>query len=164
MKQEKFALYGFETKISSDWRVEMNQKSTREQADIVFQSPRGNRVFVSWGPLSKASRFKTLEEHRDNSINQLKKGSEIKSINVSDLKEMQIMGHRALASRVITDVRTGMMGRGIASREIWSVHFHCPELQRYYVMFSMERDHEEFEDMGAVFENFVESVACHALA
>ena len=164
MNQEKFTLYGFETKIPSDWRVEMNQKTTREQADIVFQSPMGNRVFVSWGPLSKASRFKTLEEHRDNSINQLKKGSDIKSINVSGLKEMQIMGHRALVSHVTTDVRVGMMGRGVASREIWSVHFHCSELQRYYVMFSMERDHEEFEDMGAVFETFVENVACHPLA
>ena len=161
MKQERFAIYGFETRIPSDWRVEMNQKTTREQGDIAFQSPKGNRVFVSWGPLSKASRFKTLEEHRDNSITQLKKGSEVKTVNVSDLKEMQIMGHRALVSHVTTEVRAGMMGRNIASREIWSVHFHCPELQRYYVMFSMERDHEEFEDMGAVFESFVESVSCH---
>lgn len=161
MKQEKFALYGFEVKLPSDWRIEMNQKTTREHGDVVFQSPKGNRVFVSWGPLSKAERFKTLEEHRDNSINQLKKGSEIKSLNVSDMKEMQIMGHRALVSHVTTEVRAGMMGRNVASREIWSVHFHCPDLSRYYVMFSMERDHGEFEDLGAVFETFVESASCH---
>lgn len=164
MNQERFALYGLEIMMPSDWRVELNQKATRESADIVFQSQKGNRVFVSWGPLSKAGRFKTLEEHRDNSINQLRKGAEIKSLNVSDLKEMQIMGHRALVTHVTTEVRTSMLGRGTASREIWSVHFHCPELSRYYVMFSMERDHEEFGDMGAVFESFVESTSCHQIS
>lgn len=161
MNQERFALYGFEIKIPADWRVELNQKTTREKGDVVFQSPKGNRVFVSWGPLSQASRFKTLEEHRDSSINQLKKGSEVKALDVSDLKEIQVMGHRALVSHIATEVSAGMMGRNTASREIWSVHFHCPELSRYYVLFSMERDHEEYEDLGAVFETFVESACCH---
>jgi hypothetical protein len=161
MNSEKFALYGFELMIPQDWSVEINPKSSRQKGDVAFQSQKGNRVFVSWGSLDEAKRFKTLEEHRDSSLNQVKKGSDVRSADVSDLRETQICGHRALISHVSAEVRTGMMGRGIAGRDIWSIHFHCPNVSRYYVLFSMERDPAEFEDMGAVFESFVKSMVCH---
>ena len=161
MQNERFALYGFEIKIPAGWRVELNPKSSREKGDVAFQSAKGNRVFVSWGPLSEAKRFKNLEEHRDNSIEQVKKGSDVKSVCVSALKETTVSGHRALVSHVSATIRTGMIGRSVAGRDVWSVHFHCPNLSRYYVMFSMERDKTEFEDMGPVFESFVETMICH---
>ena len=159
---EKFALYGFEIEIPSDWRVEVNPKSTRTKGDTVFQSPKGNRVFVSWGPLEEATRrFKSLEEQRDSSLDQVKKGSDVKSLAVSDLKEVQVFGHRALIAHVSAQIRSGTLGRNITSRDIWSIHFYCPNISRYYVLFSMERDHEEFEDMGQVFNSFAKSMVCH---
>jgi hypothetical protein len=161
MGNEKFAVYGFEILILSDWRVELNPKSSREKGDVAFQSRKGNRVFVSWGPLSEASRFKTLEAHRDSSLERVKKGSDVKSVNVSDLKETKICGHRALVSHVSAVIRAGMMGRNTVGRDIWSVHFHCPNLSRYYVLFSMERDSSEFEDLGPIFESFVSTMVCH---
>jgi hypothetical protein len=161
MRTEKFALYRFELGIPSDWRVELNPKSSRDKGDVVFQSKKGNRVFVSWGPLEEANRFKTLEEHRDSSLNQVKKGSDVKAVSVSDLRETKICGHRALISHVSALIRSGMMGRETVNRDIWSVHFHCPETGRYYVLFSMERDSSEFEDMGPVFESFTTSMVCH---
>ena len=83
METEKFALYGFEIMIPTDWGVELNPKSTRKKGDVAFQSQKGNRVFVSWGSLDEAKRFKTLEEHRDGSLNQVKKGRDVKSLDVS---------------------------------------------------------------------------------
>lgn len=164
MANEKFAVYGFEIAIPSDWRVELNPKSTREKGDVAFQSNKGNRVFVSWGPLVEAQRFKTLEEHRDSSLNQVKKGSDVKTVDVSDLKETSICGHRALVSHISALIRSGVMGRNTASRDIWSVHFHCPKALRYYVIFSMERDSSEFEDMGPVLESFVSTMVCHQVS
>ena len=161
MKSEKFAVYGFEIKIPSDWRVELNPKCSRQKGDVAFQSQKGNRVFVSWGPLEEAKRFNTLEEHRDSSLNQVKKGSDVKSFGVSDLKEIQICGHRALVSHFSAEIRVGMMGRNTSGRDIWSIHFHCPNLSRYYVLFSMERDPAEFEDMASIFDSFSETIICH---
>lgn len=161
MDTEKFSLYGFEIMIPTDWHVELNPKSTRVKGDVAFQSIKGNRVFVSWGSLEDAKKFKTLEEHRDASLNQVKKGSDVKSAEVSDLREIQIGGHRALVSHLSAEVRMGMMGRSIVGRDIWSIHLHCPNTSRYYVLFSMERNSQEFEDMSHVFDSFARTMVCH---
>lgn len=163
--KEKFAIYGIELEIPSDWRVEFNPKGTRKKADVVFQSPQGNRFFVSWGPLSDAQRkFKTLEEHRDFGIQRVKKGPDVRSIEVSDLRELQIDGHRALLSHVDAKIQRGMMSRGFARRDIWSIHFYCPETSRYYVIYSMQRDSDEFDDLSTIFRTLAEGVKCHPSA
>jgi hypothetical protein len=160
--KEKFAMYGLEVEIPADWRVEFNPKGNRKKGDVVFQSPKGNRFFVSWGPLEEAQkRFKTLEEHRDYGIKRVKKGPDVRSIDVTDLREIQITGHRALVSHVGAKLQRGMMSRGVSNRDIWSVHFHCPNSSRYYVIYSMQRDAQEYEDISAVFNNLISTVACH---
>ena len=159
---ERFSLYGFEIMIPKDWQVELNPKSTRKKGDVAFQSQKGNRVFVSWGALEDAKKFKTLEEHRDSSFNQVKKGSDVKSAEVSDLREIHICGHRALVSHLSAEVRMGAMGRNVVGRDIWSIHLHCPDSSRYYVLFSMERNSQEFEDMSRVFESFANTMVCHS--
>ena len=162
VSKERFALYGLELQIPSNFRVEVNPKGSRAKGDIVFQSPRGNRFFVSWGPLDAATkRFKTLEEHRDANIKRVQKGPDVKSIEVTDLNEINVGGHRALTSHVSAQVRQGMMSRGVAKREIWSIHFYCEPSSRYYVVYCMERDQGEFEDIKSAFNAIANSVSCH---
>ncbi|MDA4130691.1 MAG: hypothetical protein OK457_07960 [Thaumarchaeota archaeon] len=163
--KEKFAMYGLEVEIPADWRVEFNPKGNRKKGDVVFQTPKGNRFFVSWGPLEEAQkRFKTLEEHRDYGIKRVKKGPDVRSVDVTDLSEIQIGGHRALVSHVAAKLQRGMMSRGVSNRDIWSVHFHCPNSSRYYVIYSMQRDAEEFEDIGIIFSDLARTVSCHPSA
>jgi hypothetical protein len=160
--KEKFALYGIELEIPGDWRFEFNPKGSRKKADVVFQSPQGNRFFVSWGPLDEAlKRFKTLEAHRDYGIQRVKKGPDVRSIEVSDLNELQIGGHRGLLSHVNAKIQRGMMSRGVSQRDIWSIHFHCPESSRYYVIYSMQRDADEFDDLSVIFRSLANSMRCH---
>ena len=128
----------------------------------MFQSPQGNRFFVSWGPLADAEKkFKTLEEHRDYGIKRIKKGPDVKSTDVTDLAELQIDGHRALLSHVGAKIQRGMMSRAVAQRDIWSIHFHCPQTSRYYVVYSMQRDSDEFEDLSGMFRNLASTIKCH---
>ncbi len=160
--KEKFAMYGMEVEIPADWRVEFNPKGNRKKGDVVFQSPGGNRFFVSWGPLDEAQkRFKTLEDHRDYGIKRVQKGPDVRSTEVSDLSEIQIDGHKALVSHVAAKIQRGMMSRGVSQRDIWSVHFHCPNTSRYYVIYSMQRDAAEYEDIRVVFNSLIRTVACH---
>ncbi len=160
--KEKFAVYGIELEIPADWRVEFNPKTTRRKADVVFQSPHGNRFFISWGPLADAEKkFKTLEEHRDYGVKRVQKGPDVRSAEVSDLVERQVDGHRALVSHVTAKLQRGMMSRGTSSREIWSIHFHCPITSRYYVVYSMQRESDEFDDLSSIFRELADSMKCH---
>jgi len=159
---EAFALYGFEAQIRDDWRVEVNPKAKRKKGDVVFHTPLGNRLFVSWGPLEDASRrFKTLEEHRDWNVEQIKKSPNLKEFDVSDKREYLINGHRALSAHVKASLKQGFGGRGTLVEDIWSVRFYCPNLSRYYVIYSQQRDAHEFKDFGQVFNSIVGGFRCH---
>ena len=111
--------------------------------------------------LDDAKRFNTLEEHRDKSLDQVKKGTDVKSYTVSSLKEIRVGGHRALVSHVSAEIRSGMIGARVLGREVWSVHLHCPNLSRYYVLLSIERDPSEFGDMEEIFDSLIETMVCH---
>jgi hypothetical protein len=161
-QQEKFAMYGFEVKIPSDWRVEVNPKSTREKGDVAFHSKLGNRFFVTWGKLSNVEgRFKSLEEHRDKNVKQIRSGPDVKNVNISDSHEEQILGHRALFSHVTADVKAGMFSRNSYEREMWSIHLYCPERSRYYVVYSLLRDPKEYSDFATTFNSMGRSLVCH---
>ena len=160
--KEQFALYGMQVEIPNDWRVEFNPKGGRNKGDVVFHSPRGNRIFVSWGPLYDAmKRFKTLEEQRDSSISRVKKGPDVRSLSVSEMREDKIRGHRALVSHVSASVKAGFMARTAAEKDLWSIHFYCPNLSRYYVLYSLLRTPDEFENFGAIFNSVAKSLSCH---
>lgn len=162
MNTEKFAIYGFEIKIPSDWRVEINPKTTREHGDVAFHSKKGNRIFVSWGALEGATkRFKSLEAQRDSSIERIRKGPDVTGVEVSDLRETLIGGHRALISHVKASLKSGFMSKTVQQREVWSLHTHCPNISRFYVVYSMTRDPLEFENFPSVFNNVSGSLVCH---
>ena len=165
MDEEKFALYGFETEIPKDWRVELNPKSERVKGDVAFQTPRGSRFFVSWGALEEAEkRFKSLGDHRDTSVQQIKKGPDVKSVEIKDAKEQDICGHRALVSHVTASVKSGFMSRNAVDREMWSAHFYCPDSSRYYIIYSLLRSEQEDKEFQSVFQNMTGSFRCHTKA
>jgi len=160
--KESFALYGFQVEIPDNWRVEVNQKSTRQKGDVAFQSQGGNRIFVSWGPLDQAmKRFKSLEEHRDNSVKQIKESPDVKTVGVQESTEVMIGDHRSLVTHVSASVKKGMMSKATNDRDMWSVHFYCPNTSRYYVMYNMIRDITEFPDFSLVFNTISRSMTCH---
>lgn len=159
---ERFAMYGFEVKIPDDWRVEVNPKSTRQKGDIAFHSKSGNRFFITWGDLVNVEgRFKSLEEHRDQNVKQIRSGPDVKSVNIEDSREEQVSGHKALFSHVSADVKTGMFSRGSYERDMWSLHLYCPNRSRYYVIYCLLRDPKEYVDFASVFNTMARSLICH---
>jgi hypothetical protein len=159
---EKFALYGFQLEIPDNWRIEVNPKSTRQKGDVAFHSPKGNRFFISWGKLEDASkRFSTLEEHRDRNLKQIKKGQDVKQVEMGQNYEAQISGHRALFTEVKAEVKQGMFGRATYNREMWSMHLYCEKRGRYFVVYCLLRDPSEYEDYSKVFKSMANSFVCH---
>jgi hypothetical protein len=161
-KPEKFALYGFQMEIPDNWRIEVNPKSTRLKGDVAFHSPKGNRFFISWGKLEDASkRFTTLEAHRDQNLKQIRKGQDVKQVDVGQSYEARISGHRSLFTEVRAEVKQGMFGRASYVREMWSVHLYCENRGRYFVIYCLLRDPKEYEDYGKVFKSMANSLVCH---
>jgi len=161
---EAFALYGFELRIPKTWRVELNPKDTRDTCDVAFHTPKRNRIFVSWGSLEEANkRFKTLEEHRDWTLSELKKARGVKAISITSSGETRICGHRALVTQVSASLGGGIMAPPQPVREMGSAFFYCPEGGRYYVVHSQLRFPDEFANFREVFDSLLRSVKCHAV-
>jgi hypothetical protein len=159
---EKFALYGFQLEIPNNWRIEVNPKSTREKGDVAFHSPKANRFFISWGKLENATnRFKSLEEHRDKNIKQIKKGQDVRQVETGESYEARIEGHRALFTQLRAEVKQGMFGRATYVREMWSAHVYCDQRGRYFVIYCLLRDPGEYENYSKVFKDMAMSLVCH---
>ena len=159
---EVFALYGFELKIPQVWRVELDPKATRELGDVAFHTPKKNRIFVSWGPLEKAkNRFKTLEEHREWTLSELKKSRGVKALSISGSGETLICGHRALIAQVSASLGGGIMPPPQPVRDMCSAFFYCPDGARYYVVYSQMRFPDEYTNFPEVFDSLIHSMICH---
>jgi len=159
---EIFALYGFKLKTLDDWVVELNPKGSRAKGDVVFHTPKGNKVYVSWGPLLEATkRFKSIEEHRDWGMKALKKSREVQSVAVTEEGEAVICGHRALVTRVTASVVSGFMMRKQADRSISSVYFYCPDRSKYFVIYTLLDFPDEYGGFTKTFDLTVRSFTCH---
>lgn len=160
---EKFALYGFELKIPNTWRVEITPKCARDKGDVVFCSPRNNRIYVSWGPLEEASRrFKTIEEQRDQGIKALRKSRDVRQALIDQEEKVLICGHTALSTHVSASVAEGFFGQKLSSKSIETLYFHCRDTSRYYIIYSTLNSREEYPDFPMIFELVTRTLICHS--
>lgn len=160
--EERFAAYGFKVDVPDDWRIEFNSKNTRQKADVAFHSPKNNVFFVSWGNLEEARRrFKTLDEHRDESIRRIRKDPNMKKVEVAKSARQKVSTHDGIVSEVIAQRRSGLFGRNEPEHKVWSLHFYCPESSRYYVVYWHVKDSEEFHDAEGRFVGLSKTIECH---
>lgn len=159
---EIFALYGFKLKTLGDWEVELNPKGSRAKGDAVFHTPKGNKVYVSWGPLQEVTkRFKSIEEHRDWGMKALKKSRDVQSVAATEEEEAIVCGHRALITRVTVSVVSGFMIRKQADRSISSVYLYCPDRSKYFIIYTLLDFPDEYGGFQTTFDSTVRSFTCH---
>ena len=159
---EIFALYGFKLKTSGDWEVELNPKGSRAKGDAVFHTPKGNKVYVSWGPLQEVTkRFKSIEEHRDWGMKALKKSRGVQSVAATEEEESTVCGHRALVTRVTISVISGFMMRKQADRSVSSVYLYCPDRSKYFIIYTLIDFPDEYGGFQTTFDSTVRSFTCH---
>jgi hypothetical protein len=159
---EKFAAYGFILDVPDDWRIEFNAKNTRQKGDVAFHSPANNVFFLSWGKLEDAQkRFKSLEIHRDETLKRVRSNPNVKRVDIVFSEKQAISSHEGIMSKVEAQKRRGMISRDEPTNDIWSVHFYCPEMGRYYVAYWNINDKDEYPGAEAKFRDIVQSIACH---
>ncbi len=159
---ELFSVYGFGLELPDDWRVEFNPKNTRLKGDVAFHSQKNNVFFVSWGRLEEArKRFKGLGEHRDATVKRIRENPNILKAEVVASSDQTVAGHGAVYSEMVAQRRRAFMGPQQKPQQVLSLHFYCPEADRYYVVYWHLSDPEEYPDGKRMFEDIAKSVSCH---
>jgi hypothetical protein len=147
--------------IPDTWRVEINPKAVREHGDVVIQSPKGNRYFVTWGALPEARRrYSSLQKQLDEAVQKVKKRPDVKSIKILDNQMLMVYGHEALVTHLSTLVKP-FRAPASADREVWFAFFYCEQTARYYVFSGLLRDPKEFNNFKEIFFELSGTFKCH---
>lgn len=137
---ERFSIYGFSIDYPKDCRLEFNPKSRRGAGDVVFHFPDKVKIFLSWGDLEKAAKsFHTVEEHADHSLNAVKKAGNVKKFERVSRDTLSLHSHKGVYSRVrLEEMTVGFFsGRKSVPRDAYSVHVHCQDSSRFFVIYAL---------------------------
>lgn len=160
VEMDSLTIYGFSFEYPKSRKLEFNPKFKRTDGDVAVKSPEKAVVFVSWGQLEKiAKKAPTIEDHAKFSLERVKKSVQGKMTSV-DRKEMEVNGHPALYNNVRIQVpKRGLFGRA-QEQEVTSVHVHCPESQRYYVIYTTSNDLNVAEQQKTL-QGIIDTLRCH---
>jgi len=162
-KYEIVALYGFSANYPNNARLEFNPKSRREKGDLVFHTADGFKIFLSWGNLADArKRYATAAEQASDSIKRSLNSSRAKLDGSPETRSMKIMNHDAAFTHVRMFVDRGgfLFGSKRVIQEAYSIHLHCGESKRFYVIYAFGRP-DISEELGKTIEPIVSSLKCH---
>lgn len=159
---ERFSAYRFSIDYPTVCRIEFNPKSRREKGDVVFHFPDKEKVFVSWGDLETAQkRFHTVEEQAEHSVKNISKTGNVKGFERVSKDTIEMNSHRAAYNRMkLNEVTGGLFGGKMVPREGYSVHLHCENSSRYFVIYTLLSTNAP-EDFGDLFKTMMNSFKCH---
>ena len=138
---ERFSIYSFGIDYPNDCRVEFNSKGRRETGDVAFHLPEKIRIFLSWGELAKvANRFNSVQEHAEFSLNAMKKGKSVRNFEQVSKDSVPVNTHNAALNKIrFEEMISGFpfSGKKPVQREAYSLHVHCEDSKRYFVLYTM---------------------------
>jgi len=162
-KYELLAMYGFSANCPNNARLELNPKTRREKGDVVFHLEEGFKVFLSWGNLEDArKRYATAAAQASASIERSVRSTRAKLDGTPEMKNLKIQGHDATYThaRMFVDRGGFPFGSRRVTQDSHSMHLHCDESGRYYVMYAFARP-ETSELVGKIIEPIMLSLKCH---
>ncbi len=161
---ERLSLYGLSIDYSKAARLELNPKSTREQGDVVFHFDRQKKILVSWGSLEEARRhYKDANAQAVESIERAKKNRKVRNMKNVEHQTLSLQAHQAVYNHMrFQVVSPGILtDRKIAEQETHSIHFHCPESGRYYVVYGSATNASDSAEQRSILLEMASSLKCH---
>ena len=153
-------MYGFSVGYPDSWEVELNPKSDRSAGDVVFKTTR-QRIFLTWGSLERIKeKYGSLDKHAEAGLEKVRKGSDVKKMEMILHKEDSVNGHRAIFNRFRATVGVSFFAMRTAYRELSSVHLHCEETGKFFVISESVMGQDIVTD-PEVFGHMKGSFACH---
>jgi hypothetical protein len=161
---ERFSVYGFSIDYPPVCRFEFNPKSKRERGDIVVHFPDKEKLFLSWGDLGTVQKnFATVKGQADHSIKAMMKSRNVGKVQRISNTSFEINSHVAAYNQVRFEelsVRGAFAKTKATKRLTYSLHLHCRESLRYFVIYALLSPNapEDFEDL---FTRMVKTFTCH---
>jgi hypothetical protein len=137
---ERFSVYGFSIDYPRICWIEFNPKSRRDAGDVVFHFLEKEKIFLSWGELERAEkRFQSIEGHAEHGISVLRKNRAARDFERVRNDSLTLNSHSAVYNRIrVKELLAGFLsGKKTVEREAYSIHLHCRESSRYFVLYSL---------------------------
>ena len=160
---ERFSVYSFSVDYPAVCRIEFNPKGRREAGDVAFHFPDREKIFLSWGKLEDArKRFATPEDHAEHSVEVTRKNRAVKNLERANHDSLEVNSHRGAYNRVkMEELSASLFGGGTGKkREALSLHLHCEQSGRYFVMYALLSPNAP-ADFADLFLDMARSFQCH---
>jgi hypothetical protein len=160
-KNETLMIYGFSFAYHPSAKIEFNPKFSRLAGDVAIKFLGEYNTFVSWGDLEKLKRkLPSVEEHARYSIENVSKRFQGRVTGI-EKTQVSVNGHAAEYNHVRIDIpKRGLFGGRQQVQEMHSLHIHCPESLRYFVIYGSSGP-EKAESQGRMVATFIQSFKCH---
>jgi hypothetical protein len=160
VEMDTLKIYGFSFEFPKDRKLEFNPKFKRTDGDVAVKAMDKAVVFVSWGELEKViKKAPTIEDHAKFSLDRVKKSVQGK-MSAVDHKEIEVNGHKAIFNDVKIQVpRRGIMGKA-QEQEVTSVHIHCNQTGRYYVIYATSNAQNAAAQTKTL-QGIIDTLHCH---
>jgi hypothetical protein len=161
---ETFSVYGLSMDYPEVCRVEFNPKSRRDAGDVVFHFPDRERLFLSWGSLEEArKRYADANAQAIESIDRAKRNRQVRSMENVEHESLLLQGHQAIYNHMrFQVVSPGLLrDRQTGEQETHSIHLHCPESGRYYVVYGSATSTSDSSNQRSILLEMASSLRCH---
>lgn len=160
VETDTLKIYGFSFDFPKERKLEFNPKFKRTDGDVAVKAPDKAVVFVSWGELEKViKKAPTIDDHAKYSLDRVKKSVQGKMTPI-DHKQIDVNGHTAAYNHVKIQVpRRGLFGKG-TEQEVTSVHIHCEQTGRYYVIYATSTA-QNLAEQTRTLQGIIETLRCH---
>lgn len=163
VKYDRFSVYGFAIDYPATYAVDFN-KAEHDKGEISFLSPEGDKISMNWGKLEKIQkRFDSVEEEAQEGVRRLKKSQNFENFEIVEHKTIPINNHDSVFNHVsFTHYRVvfPLVTRRAKELHVRSLHLHCEQSSRYFVIYGMAASNKSSE-LGSIFQNMIESFTCH---
>lgn len=161
---ERLSLYGISIDYAKAARLELNPKSTHEQGDVVFHFNQQKKILLSWGSLEEARKhYKDANSQAVESMERAKRNRKVRNIENVEHENLSLQGHQAIYNHMRFHVvsRGLLTDRKVAEQETHSIHLHCPESGRYYVVYGSATSTSDSSDQRSTLLEMASSLKCH---
>lgn len=107
--------------------------------------------------------YKDAETQALSSMERAKKNRQLRSIANVGHEKLLLQGHEAVYDHMRSQVvRPGLLtDKRIAEQETRSIHLHCPQSGRYYVVYGSATSADSSDDQRATLLEIASSLECH---
>jgi hypothetical protein len=135
IETDTLRIYGFSFDFPVANKLEFDPKFTREEGSLAIKSPSKLVVFVSWGDLRKVvNKLPTPKEHAKFSMERAARAARGR-LTILEQKETMTNGHLGAYNHFKVETSGSPLGGRGRSQEMESLHLHCENSSRYYVIY-----------------------------